>query len=114
MFSATTAAPMAPSGRRRQKSRTAAHHRVPCRCSAGTSAATSTGLTAMTSSPWSPCSPESDSRIEPGVRQIHEEVDDDEHEGHQQHERLGQRVVRGGGGINEEKTEAVEVEHLIG
>jgi len=45
---------------------------------------------------------ESGSAIEPGVHQVHREVDEDEDERHEHHQRLRQRVVAAGDGLDEE------------
>src|SRR6059058_2181277 len=136
MLMATTTAPMAPSGRARQKSR-AALRQPPRSTTSGTSPRTarSTAITEpgagtralATPAPrrdhasWSFGSPiravpssESDARVDPGVRQVNQEVHEDEDERDEHHERLRERVVAVGHRLDEEEAESVEVEHLLG
>src|SRR5712671_7608741 len=101
MLTTTTAAPIAPSGRLRQNSPTAASHRRRPVAS-GISAAASAGRPIAIIPPGKgtravatpvPSSPEPDSGVDPGVRQVDQEVDEDEDERHQHDERLRERVV---------------------
>src|SRR5256885_9826782 len=113
---ATTTAPMAPSGRARQKSR-AARRQPPRSTTSGTSPRTarSTAITEPGAGAIrTVASPESYPRVDPGVRQVDQEVHEDEDERDEHHERLRERVVAVGHRLDEEETEPVEVEHLLG
>ena len=98
-MSTTMPAPMAPRGRRRQNARRTDIHFE--RASAvGASAATSiAGVIAIGL-------PVPDPRVEPGVHQVHQEVDDDEDGRHLEHQGLGERVVSVGHRLDEEEAEA--------
>src|SRR5258706_144424 len=112
---APTAAPMAPSGRARENSSTT-ESQLRGVSTSGTSP-TACATRAMISSPLArePArSPEPDPRVDPRVGEVDEEVDHDEHGGHEHHEGLGQGVVAVGHRFHEEHAEAVEVEHLLG
>src|SRR5438128_6078879 len=136
MLMRTTTAPMAPSGRARQNSRTA--RRQPPRSATSGISPSAAGLTAIiepgagTRAVATPAPrrdhafrsfppairavalPEPYSGVDPGVRQVDQEVDEDEDERDQHHQRLGERVDLGGGGLNEKKNEPVKVEDLLG
>src|SRR5207245_8172915 len=109
MLTRTITAPIAPSGRRRAKSLVAAHQRDVRVATSGISANVSAGLIAM----GYPL-PECDARIDPRVGQVDHEVHEDEDEGHQQHQRLGERVVAMGNRFDEQEPEPIEVEDLLG
>src|SRR5213592_1802766 len=59
-------------------------------------------------------SPVPDTRVDPRVADVHQEVHDDEHAGHEHDQRLDERVVTVRDRLHEEQPEAVEVEHLLG
>src|SRR6185503_11737745 len=102
----TMPAPMAPSGRRRQNVRSVDTHREPGSAVGASDAMSIAGLMAIDLVP--------DPRVEPGVHQVHQEVDDDEDGRHEEHQSLGERVVSVGHRLDEEEAEAVQVEHLLG
>ena len=54
------------------------------------------------------------SRVQPGVEDVHEQAHEHVDKGREQHERLHERVVSVGDGIDQKKPEAVEVEDLLG
>src|SRR5262249_36129179 len=120
----TTAAPAAPRGRRRVKSLTIPHHPARASWAAVSSAASKGTLMAIThprrgaavrvgrmySDTWLSVP---DSRVEPAVRQVHDEVHHDEDRRHQQDQRLGHRVIPACHRLHEEQAEPVQVEHLL-
>src|SRR2546428_13015813 len=136
MLMRTTTAPMAPSGRARQNSKTA--RRQPPRSATSGISPSAAGLTAIiepgagTRAVATPAPrrdhafrsfppairavalPEADPWVEPGVRQVNQEVDENEDERDQHHQRLGERVDLGGRRIIKKKTEPVQVKDLLG
>src|SRR6187551_1617200 len=92
-MSTMMAAPMAPRGRRRQKSRITSPQPGPALGTSRSSERSNGGFSAMPASSTLPASAVADARVEPRVGDVHEEVDDDERAGHEHDQRLQQRVV---------------------
>src|SRR5262249_45536537 len=105
-ITSTIAAPIAPSGRRRPKSRAVAHHQWRGSTDAASATASIAGViatrqpalspapagtpgaTAMSAGEWQAAGVPSaiaDARVEPSVHEVHREVHDDEDGRHQQH-----------------------------
>src|ERR687891_2825416 len=103
----TIAAPMAPIGLRRRKSRVAAVHARRRDASTGPSRSTVYGVTAI-------ASPVPDPGIEPGIEHVDDEVGDHEYRCDDEDERLHERVVVVSDGVDEQLAEPVEVEDLFG
>src|SRR5258706_3183513 len=102
-----TAAPAAPSGRRRAKVRETASQRG----KAGDEAPMLKSL-AMAGDCHFLLIP--DARVEPGVHQVDDEIDEDEDERREQHQALHHGVIALADRLDEQLADSVQVEHLLG